>query len=605
MSDITAFFAAPDIQIAVVICLTVAAFIAFIVEKIPSDIVALLAMAVLLVTGIVSTNEALSVFSNSAPITIAAMFILSAALEKTGVIDLVGRRVVSIARTASPTLAIILLMAVVTILSAFINNTPVVVIMIPVAISLAHAVGLQTSKILMPLSFASIFGGTTTLIGTSTNVLIDGVAQASGLAPIGMFEITGAGLVLALVGSVYMAFAGRFLLPDRQTLTELLPKSGDRRFFTQVVIPIDSPLIEKTLREAGLSTDTGRVRVVDVFRDNTSMRHQFDSIRLLAGDRIVFRAGITDILTIRAHSPVKVAPDDGQAIFEPLESRETQVVEGVIGPNSSLIGLSPTTTGLARLYGVYVLAVHRRGENIGALKDSFHLDVGDTLLLEGGAEGLRRMFDDGILNSLTNVTERAIRTSKAPIALIAIAAVMLLAAFKVLPIAALAIIAAAAVIALGCIDHQDAYRSIRWDILMLIFGMLSLGIALEKTGTARMIVDGISTHMQGWGPIAIIALIYLVTTVMTEIMSNNATAILMTPLAVSLGHQLGVDPRPLVVAVMFAASASFATPIGYQTNTLVYSAGGYKFDDFLKVGLPLNILMMITSMLTIPLFWSF
>lgn len=596
----------PEFQIALVIALTFLVLIAFIVEKIPSDIVALLAMAFLLCTGILTTQETLTVFSNAAPITIGAMFILSAALDKTGVIDLVGRQTIALARNHSPLLAITCLMGAVTLLSAFINNTPVVVIMIPIGISLAQVLGIPASRILMPLSFASIFGGTTTLIGTSTNVLIDGVAQSAGLAPFGMFEITAAGVVLALTGSLYMIFAGRFLLPDRKTTSELLPNSQDRHFFTQVIIPIGSPLIGKTLREAGISSDTGRSRVVDLFREQISLRHDLTTARLRAGDRITFRAPITEILTLRSQSAVNLHADDEQpAIFEPVDSREIRIAEGVIGPNSSLIGRPAKMTGLARLYGVYVVAVHRRGGNVGALTDSFHLDVGDTLLLEGSGDGLRRMFADGALNSLTDVTERALRKGKAPIALLAIGLVVLLSSLNVLPIAALALVAAAAVIALGCIDHQDAYRSIRWDILMLIFGMLSLGLALEKTGAARIIVDGIADHMHGWGPIFILAMIYLITTTLTEVMSNNATAILMTPLAINLGEQLGIDPRPLVVAVMFAASASFATPIGYQTNTLVYSAGGYRFSDFLKVGVPLNILMMLAAMITIPIFWSF
>ena len=604
MSDLFAHFIEPSVQIWIVLALTCLIFGAFLVERLPADIVALLGMGVLLVTGIISTNEALSVFSNSAPITIGAMFILSAALERTGVIDGVGRHVMHLAQNRNPAFALILMMGVVMLLSAFINNTPVVVVLIPVAISLARAINLPSSQLLIPLSFASIFGGTTTLIGTSTNILIDGVSQKSGLEPFGMFEITGAGLILAAVGALYMGVIGRRILPKRQTLTELLPEKGARRFFTQIIIPMKSALIGRSLRDAGFSRDASGIRVVDLFRNQISQRDTLSELRLEAGDRLVLRASVTELLTLKTESRIIMTTDhDETALFETVESRETQTVEGVIGPNSSLIGRSARHPGLARLYGVYIMAVHRRGENIGVLTDTIHLDVGDTLLLEGSVEGLRRMFDEGVLNSLTTIADRPLRRRKAPIAIAAVIAVMALAAFEVLPIAALALIGAALVIAFGCLDHQEAYRSIRWDILMLIFGMLSLGIALEKTGAAPLMVNSLAAILDGWGPLAILALIYLVTTIMTEVMSNNATAILMTPIAVSFGQQLGIDPRPLVVAVMFAASASFATPIGYQTNTLVYSAGGYRFSDFLKIGLPLNALMLVTSVLVIPIFW--
>lgn len=604
MSEIISWLQSPEFRIGLVLVLTGLVFIAFVIERLPADIVAMLAMGVLLVTGVITTNEALSVFANAAPITIAAMFVLSAALERTGVIDSVGRKVVSLATDRGPVQAVVLMMGIVMLLSAFINNTPVVVVLIPVAISLARAVNLPASQMLIPLSFASIFGGTTTLIGTSTNILIDGVSQKAGLAPFGLFEITGAGLILAAIGATYMGTIGRHLLPDRQSLGDLLPGAGNRRFFTQIVIPLDSALIGRSLKEAGFTADASGIRVVDLFRDQVSQRDNLTELRVQAGDRIVLRAPVSELLTLKSESRINLKGDaDTHSLFEALESRETELVEGVIGPNSSLIGRSSRHPGLARLYGVYILAVHRRGENVGQLTDNFHLDVGDTLLLEGSIEGLRRMFDEGVLNSLTTVTDRPVRRRKAPIAIAAIIGVVALATLNVLPIAALALIAASLVIALGCLDHQEAYRSVRWDILMLIFGMLSLGIALEKTGAASLIVGSMASLMQGWGPIAILALIYLVTTLMTEVMSNNATAILMTPIAVSFGHQLGIDPRPLVVAVMFAASASFATPIGYQTNTLVYSAGGYRFSDFIKVGLPLNIIMLIASVLVIPLFW--
>lgn len=590
----------PSLQIAIVLVLVVLVFFGFIRERLPPDIVALGAMAMLLATGILSTGEALSVFSNSAPLTIAAMFVLSAALERTGVIDRLGR-LVARAGGRSPALALGGMMLSVTVMSAFINNTPVVVILTPVVIGLAKAVGQAPSRLLIPLSFAGIFGGTTTLIGTSTNLLVDGVAREQGLAPFGMFEITGAGAIMAAVGLVYLLLVGRWVLPVRESLAGMLPRSEDRTFMAEVLVPLDSPLVGKRLDEAGFSEERG-LHVFDLVRRDHSFHHRLDDITLEAGDRLIVRSKVGDMLGLREAGDVALGGPRPHA-FEPIGAQESVVMEGVIGPQSRLVGQRVADLNLRRLYGAYVLAIHRQGVNLAGSFDEVRLRMGDTLLLEGSPESMQRLFNYRELVNLTQPVERPFRRDKAPIAVGAVMLVMALAAFDVLPIAALAIVAATVVVALRCLDTDEAYASIRWNILMLIFGMLAVGVAMEKTGAARLVVEGLAAAFSGLGPWATLSMVYLVTSVLTETMSNNAAAILLTPIAVGLANQLGVDPRPFVVAVMFAASASFATPIGYQTNTFVYNAGGYRFTDFVKVGVPLNIMLWIVATLVIPLFW--
>lgn len=584
---------------AFVLALLAVVFLAFIREWVPPDLVALSTTAALLASGILTTSETLEVFSNPGVITVGAMFVLSAALERTGVVEAVGdaaTRMIGHTRLRAM-LGLTLLTAAI---SAFINNTPVVVILTPVAIRLCRHLSLAPSKMLIPLSYAAIFGGTCSLIGTSTNLLVDGVAQRMGQAPFGLFEIAPLGFCLSLVGIAYLVLTSGRLLPDRETASNLLSDQPQRRFLTEVVVLAGSDLIGKSVAEAKLATPADG-RVIDVIRNDESLRRRLAEVRLEAGDRVVVKAAVAGLMGLRDRSGVGFDPED----LHEIQTSSTLVVEGIVGPRSGFVGHRLAEFNLRRRYGVYIIAVHRQGVNLRDRFEEVRLEVGDTLLLEGPSDGIRRLVASGDLINLTQPEHRPIRRDKAWIAVAAVAAVVTLSAGEVLPIVALALVAAVVVVVLGCVPHADLYKSIDWRILFMIFGMLPLGMALEKTGGVELIAQSITAATGHFGPHVVLALLYLLGVVLTEIASNNAVGVLLTPIAIGIADQLGVDARPFIVAVMFAASNGFATPIGYQTHLFVYGAGGYKYLDFVRIGLPLDLLFWAVASLLIPVFFPF
>ena len=587
----------------IVVCiLLVLVFVAFIKEWFSPDLVAMGAFVLLLAIGVLDEKSALAVFSNPAPIIVSCMFVLSAALERTGTIEALGEWFEKLAGKKELRVLLVL-MLIVAVLSAFVNNTPVVVVFMPIVLALARKHDLIASRFLIPLSYAAIVGGTCTIIGTSTNLVASGIAKESGLDEFGMFEVSKLGIVFVIVTFIYMLLIGRKLLPDRVTLSTLFDSSAGKEFLTSVIISEESELIGKKISETSLSKIRD-FRILEVSRSGKKINSPLKDIIFNSGDQLLVKSRVSGVVDVGGNSGIELGFEGGLGLQE-LQTESAVLIEGVIGPGSSLVGRSIKELNFREKYDVIILALHRRGVNLRDKFEDVRLAFGDTILVEGAPDKINALSQERDFINLSQSNCRPLRRSKVPYAVGALLLFMVLAAFKVAPLIVLALGAALLTLFSRCLEPSEAYEAIDWKVIFMIFGMLGLGTALQKVQVIQILADSLT----GWALVlkniyVLIALIYLLTAILTELISNNAVAALLTPVAISVAQAMDLDARPLVVAVMFAASASFSTPIGYQTNTYIYGAGGYKFTDFTRVGIPLTIILWAVSVILIPMMWS-
>jgi len=584
-------------SIAVVILM----LIALMLELIEADVIVFGALGVLLISGIITPKEALSGFANQGMLTVAILFIVAYAAQTSGFMQLFADRVMGDGKGAEGR-SLLRMMIPVAGLSAFLNNTPIVAMFTPYLRDWTQRNGLAASKFLIPLSYATIFGGVFTLIGTSTNLVVSGLYHQKYNQNLGMFELGLVGLPCAIAGILYLYFIGRRLLPDNRVVDTR--RDDGREYLLEMSVAPTAGLIDKSVEAAGLR-NLDQLFLIEIIREGERIAPVKPQEHLHANDRLIFTGkveGVTQLQKISGLLPVH-GHDIRQEL---LHNGGARLVEVVVSPSCPMLGKTIKEGNFRARYDAAVLAVHRHGERLQTKLGELVLKRGDTLLMLAGDDFIKRWNFSREFYLVSKVADLPrVNRKKSIISFCALAGMVVLSAAGVMDIFEAAIIATLVLLFTRCITTIEARRSIELNVLIVIASSFGIGKALEKTGAAAWLAEQIISSVEGWGAVGVLAAICLMTTILTEVITNNAAAAVIFPIAMASAQQLQVDPKPFVIAIAISASASFATPIGYQTNMMVYGPGGYKARDFLKVGVPLNILYLIVSIILIPLFWKF
>jgi len=590
-------------DIAIVSIIIIALLVILITEKIPIDLAAIGTMVLLTFLGILTPKEAVAGFANPAVITVGAMFLISQAMIRTGAVGFIGEKIIACSK-GNARLAVFLILLIVAVASAFINNTPVVVLFIPIIMSVSCEYNISPSKALIPISYASILAGTCTLIGTSTNIIVSDLSAMQGYGQLGMFELASLGIPIAILGLAFLYVAAPWIMPGHATPTCELGDRADRRYLAEFTVPEESPLIGQDPL-AVFRDDYASFEVFEVARDFRILYPERDRIRLVPGDTLLVKGSPNDLVAV-LNEKILALSHALEALDFKVEKADPLVAELIIPPQSSLLGERLLDTHIHEDPELHIIAVKRRSllyteQRIQDMK----LRVGDILLVRGPESKLEKLRGEMDFIIVEDVHHEIIQKKKAPLAFAVFLGLITAVSAGVADIMVCALAAALLLILGRCIHLRDAYRSLQGNVLLLIVGTIALGAAMEKTGASRFYAEKFLMLFHGLGPSSVLSGILLLTSASTQLLSNNATAVLLVPIAISTALALGVDPKPFIIAVCFGASACYATPIGYQTNLLVFGPGGYRFNDYLKLGISLNLLVLIMGTLFIPRIWPF
>ncbi len=580
----------------------------FVMEILPIEVTAMGAIGILLLFNVLTWQEAISGFSNPAVITIGAIFIMSRALVKTGFLEVFADFLAKKGGNRK-WLTIFIFLLTVSIISGFINNTAAVAIFIPLGIDLCQRFRISPTKVLLPLSYAAIFGGTLTLIGTSTNLVVSSIMEGMNMAPFSMFEFTKLGLIFLVLGTLYNMIISKWFMPSRSIISSLTRKYHMGSFLTEFKVGEDSPLIGNAYKDLDISQKYN-LQVYKIIRDSKNIRFNLQNIIIREGDIFLVHINVKDMLKFKDEMKVLLLTDVKMNVAE-LTGKNHVIVEGLVSQQSALIGKTLQEFDFRNRYGSFVLAVKRQRELLRDKIAHIRLKFSDTLLIMVPKERLEILRTSNNLIVLEELDIHLRYERYWWFSILVIPAVMLLAAFGVIPIVKAAILGAILLLVMRTLSIQDAYESISWSVIFLIASLVPMGIAIQKTNLDEVTGDliiGIGTLIgggEGLDPVIILAVLYGVTFILSAFISNVAVAVMLTPIGIMLATILNVDPRPFLVAICFGASCSFMTPMGYQTNMMVFAPGQYRLKDFFQMGIPLTLVFWITAVYWIPRFWAF